>query len=51
MSAFASVVDATEPEEIDAILDGIVDPIGQFYRFSLARSLLGSSRQAREVTR
>src|SRR5512140_935020 len=34
MSAFASVVDATEPAEIEAILAGIVDPVGQFYRFS-----------------
>jgi F420-non-reducing hydrogenase small subunit len=49
LSAFASVVDASEPEEIAAILDGIVDPVGQFYRFSLAASLLGSSRAARET--
>jgi len=40
ISAFASVIDAKEPEEIDRILDGLVDPIGQFYRFSLAGSLL-----------
>jgi F420-non-reducing hydrogenase small subunit len=44
MSAFASVVDATEPAEIERILDGIPDPVGQFYRFSLARSLLGGGR-------
>jgi len=47
MSAFASVVDAQEPAEIEGILDGIADPVGQFYRFSLARSLLGGSRAAR----
>jgi F420-non-reducing hydrogenase small subunit len=46
MSAFASVVDADEPEEIDRILDGIVDPVGQFYRFSLASSLLRGARAA-----
>jgi F420-non-reducing hydrogenase small subunit len=46
MSAFASVVDATKPEEIDKVLDGIADPVGQFYRFSLAGSLLRSSRSA-----
>ena len=40
LSAFASVVDASEPEEIDRILDGLPDPVGQFYRFSLAGSLL-----------
>jgi F420-non-reducing hydrogenase small subunit len=46
MSAFASVVDATEPEEIERILDGIPDPVGQFYRFSLAKSLLRGGRNA-----
>lgn len=45
MSAFASVVDATDPDEIERILDGIVDPVGQFYRFSLATSLLKGARQ------
>lgn len=46
MSAFASVVDADDPDEIAAVLDGIVDPVGQFYRFSLAASLLHGSRDA-----
>ncbi len=46
MSAFATVVDATDPGEIDRILDGIPDPVGQFYRFSLAGSLLGAGRKA-----
>jgi len=40
ITAFASVVDAREPAEIEAILDGIPDPVGQFYRFNLADSLL-----------
>ncbi|MCL5611846.1 MAG: oxidoreductase [Chloroflexi bacterium] len=40
ISAFASVIDAKEPEEIDHILDGLVDPVGQFYRFNLAGSLM-----------
>jgi F420-non-reducing hydrogenase small subunit len=44
LSAFASVVDASEPGEIDRILDGLPDPVGQFYRFSLAGSLLRGSR-------
>ncbi len=40
ISAFASVIDAKEPDEIEHILDGLVDPVGQFYRFNLAGSLL-----------
>ena len=40
ISAFASVIDSKDPEEIDQILDGLVDPTGQFYRFNLAGSLL-----------
>jgi F420-non-reducing hydrogenase small subunit len=47
LSAFASVVDASEPDEIDRILDGLPDPVGQFYRFSLAGSLLRGSRAVR----
>jgi F420-non-reducing hydrogenase small subunit len=49
LSAFASVVDASEPEEIDRILDGLPDPVGQFYRFSLAGSLLRGARAVRTV--
>lgn len=46
ITAFASVIDATEPAEIDRILDGIVDPTGQFYRFNLADSLLRAAKPA-----
>jgi F420-non-reducing hydrogenase small subunit len=46
ITAFASVIDATDPEEIDRILDGIPDPAGQFYRFNLARSLLRANKAA-----
>ncbi len=46
LSAYASVVDAIEPDEIERVLDGLVDPVGQFYRFTLAGSLLGRSRWA-----
>jgi len=46
MSAFASVIDSEDPDEIDKILDTIPDPAGQFYRFNLARSLLRSSKYA-----
>jgi F420-non-reducing hydrogenase small subunit len=46
MSAFASVIDSNDPEEIDRILDTLPDPAGQFYRFNLARSLLRSGKYA-----
>jgi F420-non-reducing hydrogenase small subunit len=46
ITAFASVIDAKEPEEIDRILDGIPDPAGQFYRFNLAGSLLRAGKSA-----
>ncbi len=46
MTAVASVIDATEPEEIERILDGIPDPMGMFYRFNLAGSLLRASKPA-----
>jgi F420-non-reducing hydrogenase small subunit len=50
LSAFASVIDAGEPDEIDRILDGLPDPVGQFYRFSLAGSLLRGARAAHDAT-
>ena len=46
ITAFASVIDAQEPEEIERILDGIPDPAGQMYRFNLAGSLLKANREA-----
>jgi F420-non-reducing hydrogenase small subunit len=46
MTAFASVIDSDDQDEIDRILDGLVDPAGQFYRFSLASSLLGAAKPA-----
>jgi hypothetical protein len=46
MTAFASVIDAIAPEEIDRILDGIPDPVGQVYRFNLAGSLLKAAKSA-----
>ncbi len=59
MTALASVIDSDDPEEIDRIIKkGIPDPIGSFYRFSLAHSLLrrklpggnGAGRPAEEKT-
>jgi len=46
VAAYASVIDSNDPAEIDHILDGLVDPAGQFYRFSLAGSLLRGSLTA-----
>ena len=46
MTAFASVIDANEPDEIEKILDGIPDPVGQVYRFNLAGSLMKAARSA-----
>jgi F420-non-reducing hydrogenase small subunit len=46
MTAFASVIDSQDPAEIERILDGLPDPAGQFYRFSLAKSLLRAGKPA-----
>ena len=40
IGALSSVIDATDPAEINRILDEIPDPAGTFYRFSVAGSLL-----------
>jgi F420-non-reducing hydrogenase small subunit len=40
VSALSSVVDATDPEEARKILETIADPLGTFYRFSMAASIL-----------
>lgn len=39
-SALASVIDSTDPQEIERIIATIPDPVGTFYRFSLADSML-----------
>jgi len=48
MTAIASVIDSKNPQEIEAVLDGIPDPAGMFYRFNLAGSLLRASKAAWE---
>ncbi len=41
MSALASIIDSQDPDETDRIIrEGIPDPVGTFYRFGLAHSLL-----------
>jgi hypothetical protein len=44
VSALASMIDSEDPEEIDQIIDGIVDPIGTFYRFSMGHATLGRAK-------
>jgi len=46
LSALASIIDSEDPDEIDRILDGIVDPIGSLYRFSLAHSTLRRTQKS-----
>jgi F420-non-reducing hydrogenase small subunit len=46
MTALASVIDSNDPDEIEAILDGIPDPAGSFYRFSLPHSLMHAGKPA-----
>jgi len=46
IAAYGSIIDANEPDEIDRILDGLVDPAGQFYRFNLAGSMLRAGNSA-----
>jgi F420-non-reducing hydrogenase small subunit len=46
ISALASVIDSTEPGELENILDGIPDPAGSFYRFNLAGSLLEAAHES-----
>ena len=48
MSALASVIDSSDPREVQRIVEeGIPDPAGTFYRFSLAGSLLRCGLPAR----
>ena len=44
MTALASVIDSNDPEEIERIIrEGIPDPVGSFYKFNLAGSMLRRS--------
>ncbi len=40
LSCLSANVEAREPGEIEAVLAGIPDPVGTFYRYGLARSIL-----------
>lgn len=50
LSALASVIDSEHPDELDGIIDGLVDPIGTLYRFSLAHSTLHRVQNGNEQT-
>jgi F420-non-reducing hydrogenase small subunit len=39
-SALAGVIDSDDPEEIQALINSMPDPIGTFYRFTLPSSTL-----------
>jgi F420-non-reducing hydrogenase small subunit len=45
LSALSSIFDAENEEEIQKLADSVADPIGTFYRFSLARSLMRRTKQ------
>jgi F420-non-reducing hydrogenase small subunit len=40
LSAIASLVESEDQEEIAALAEQVVDPVGTFYRYSLPASLL-----------
>ena len=40
ISAMAALVDTDDPQKLNKILEGIVDPVGLSYRFGLADSIL-----------
>jgi F420-non-reducing hydrogenase small subunit len=44
LSAIASILDCNEEEGIARAMDGIPDPVGTFYRYSLPSCLLGRRR-------
>ncbi len=44
-AAISSIINETEPGEIDRVLNSIPDPLGTFYRYSLPASLLQRSRR------
>jgi len=45
LSALASVFDAESEEDIQNLADSVPDPIGTFYRFGLARSLMRRTKK------
>ena len=44
LAAVGSIIDSQDPGQIEKIIDGIVDPLGTFYRFGLPASALRKKR-------
>jgi F420-non-reducing hydrogenase small subunit len=44
ITAWASIIDSNDPDEINNILDGIVDPAGTVYRYSLPAAMINRAR-------
>jgi F420-non-reducing hydrogenase small subunit len=40
LSAISSIMDCSEPDKVNAMVDSLVDPAGYFYRFTLPTSML-----------
>ena len=45
VATLGGILHGDEPEQVDRALDGLVDPAGTFYRYSLSASLIGSARK------
>lgn len=45
LAGLASLLDAKTPEEVTHLLQGLPDPAGTFYRYSVPASLLGGARK------
>jgi hypothetical protein len=45
LAALSSIFDAQSEEDIQKIADGVLDPIGTFYRFSMGRSSMRRVRK------
>jgi F420-non-reducing hydrogenase small subunit len=44
LCSIASILGTSDAREIDRVLDGIADPVGLFYRYSLPSSFLERKR-------
>jgi F420-non-reducing hydrogenase small subunit len=44
LCSIASVIEGNETAQIDRVFEGIVDPVGTFYRYSLPSSFLERKR-------
>lgn len=49
LSAVGGILEGVSEEEVSTALDGIADPAGTFYRYSMSSSLLGSRREGNQA--